>query len=866
MAVLPSASAANAPSSAGARFRQRKISVKQPLTIYKQRDLPSLDSSNDLEPSQVHHLSLAAGGGQRDVHAIDTGVDKNEEDEVHLQQVINAAQRALMHSKEDAKKPNAAKEEASTVYIPTPDASRIWPEAKKYYSDLVFKEPDSYIKFSATVEDTVGVEYNMDDEDETFLNTVLNQSKSKAKSDSPPRKCSELEFEIICDKLEKTVEDKQPFLSMDASNILSYKELSGYIMEEYRGSSSHAEPYVQVGNSLNYLSTTALKERLSKELHHEPFVTLFDKDHENPQLSITVPKLFSLYGQQIYEHWKRRKIDRKGQSIQPSLKFEDPSANEKENDADPYICFRRREIRQTRKTRRADTLGAERIRLLQKSLHKARDLVLAVCQREILKLDNWNAEHELFQMRCEARNVKREAGIKGDDHLFIRHKRKRVIKIKEVEERKAKRAKTSDSREASSMSGLASKHANGHSETSSSTQPYVKLPPSKIPDMDLVTVSVVLKEKNDTIKKAVWEKLRKRKEQDQGYVNVTDEAYEPYFDISTNTNMDIKEMRHIPYSSIAASNYHQFNTTNYLNEKLRRLIEKKRPLPGMRTFKGSNGELIPSKGFPHLQTLFADQGNEQKNPSYVSQLLTSIAANDFSAYSEGYGAQSQNEKFKDDDEGPVSDTLFRLRKRSARVGQTFIDRRGLVRRPDDVLNEFLNLDDEDEQKSEGAPNVYDSKADAIKRLDSRWKFDSDVTDAEEGLVNSFSRDPSRLNCINDVTQSIRFGSMLLSKSYDLLRESVHQRQQAFIQQARLRAMQQQQLANRQQHGQGNQSQSSSGSGPLKPVPSSSSNASGAGSNLLYPNGRNGEDGQTKQAMNGSPLLASQVQTANTTVQ
>ena len=141
MAVLPSASAGKALSSAGARFRQRKISVKQPLIIYKQRDLPTLDSANDLEPSQVHHLNLAAGSGQRDMHAIDTGVDKNEEDEVHLRQVINAAQRALMHSKEDSTKSNGPKEEASSVYIPPPDASRIWAEAQKYYSDVTSKNP-----------------------------------------------------------------------------------------------------------------------------------------------------------------------------------------------------------------------------------------------------------------------------------------------------------------------------------------------------------------------------------------------------------------------------------------------------------------------------------------------------------------------------------------------------------------------------------------------------------------------------------------------------------------------------------------------------------------------------------------------------
>ena len=88
----------------GARFRQRKISVKQPLTIYKQRDLPTPDS-NELEPSQVHHLNSNASSSStqqpRDLHAVETGVDKNEEEEVHLQQVINAAQKALWVRKEE---------------------------------------------------------------------------------------------------------------------------------------------------------------------------------------------------------------------------------------------------------------------------------------------------------------------------------------------------------------------------------------------------------------------------------------------------------------------------------------------------------------------------------------------------------------------------------------------------------------------------------------------------------------------------------------------------------------------------------------------------------------------------------------------
>ena len=36
-----------------------------------------------------------------------------------------------------------------------------------------------------------------------------------------------------------------------------------------------------------------------------------------------IPKLFELFGRPVYDHWKERKIERKGKTIQPTLKFED---------------------------------------------------------------------------------------------------------------------------------------------------------------------------------------------------------------------------------------------------------------------------------------------------------------------------------------------------------------------------------------------------------------------------------------------------------------------------------------------------------------------------------------------------------------
>lgn len=777
---------------AGARFRQRKISTKQPLTIYRQKELPSVDINNELEQSHVHHLYNGATGSvslsgtavqKRDLHAMETGVDKNEEDEVHLQQVINAAQQALSN---ESKKPGESSE--FHVYIPTPDASKVWPDAHKYYGDMKYVEPDSYVKFSATIEDTVSVEYNIDEVDEEFLAQMNNGVKNS---------CSELEFEIVCDKFEKLIEEKQPFLSMDPSNILSFKELMGYILDEYNSSGKFT-------STTNYILTVSLKDRLSKELQYKPFVTLFDKPNpEGTKEPRSVSKLLSLFGEKVYDHWKQRKIERRGKSIVPSLKFEDPNATEKDNDNDPYICFRRREFRQARKTRRADTIGGERIRLLQKSLHRARDLVMSVCKREILRLQSLEAENEIFKLRCEGKSLKRTVGVKGDDYLFYPHKRKKVVKPKPKEDEVVSKATSHSNNQGAQQ--LRKDHGHSHApspatagvstannksvqhiqDQTSSTQPYVKLPPSKIPDMDLITVQLVLKEKNENIKRAVLDKLRKRREMDKGYINATDDPYEPYFNISTN---EVQELSHIPYSSVAASSFHEFITSNYIDNNMKHLLDEgDKPLSLMKTFKGSTGELAPSKPFPHLQTFMENDMNTNNN-GYIAQLLHNIETNNFNVYSNGYSQTHQSSSYSQN-QGELSEPVFKLRKRMGRGGM-FIDRRGLSDVDVESLFEEEPTDITPEGSSSRPPEAYNCQVDAIKRLESRWKFDNDLSENDTGLEKPFSLDPSKLNCISNDTQSIRFGSMLLAKSYDLLREAVQQKQQAFMQQ-RMRAHQQQ---------------------------------------------------------------------------
>ena len=157
----------------------------------------------------------------------------------------------------------------------------------------------------------------------------------------------------------------------------------------------------------------------------------------------------------------------------------------------------------------------------------------------------------------------------------------------------------------------------------------------------------------------------------------------------------------------------------------------------------------------HLNKKLEDSSN------YISQLLSNVESNNFSSYTNGF------KKPEDDDNdnlNGISEPIFRLRKRAGRANRTFVDRRGLVSRPTDEIDEWLNLGDSDEEeesstaRDEKAKNAYDNKEDAISRLDSRWKFDDDYPEYDKGVRDPFSLNPSKLNSISDDTQSIRFGS------------------------------------------------------------------------------------------------------------
>jgi len=227
---------------------------------------------------------------------------------------------------------------------------------------------------------------------------------------------------------EEVISDKQPFLSMDPTQILSYEEIEGSFEER------------------NY------------------------------------PASYKSFAKQIYPHWRQRKEARLGKSIMPSLKPE----NTERDEADPYVCFRRREIRQVRKTRRTDAQSSEKLNRLRREMLQAKQLVEMVAKRERLRKESLSYEENIFNQRCSVKNVKRKLGVRGDDEDLVSHKRKRPSESANISTRLPAR---SDGRAV---------------------------------EADLVTLEEAIREKAETTKAAIDERIATRMIQSEDWEDATE--------------------------------------------------------------------------------------------------------------------------------------------------------------------------------------------------------------------------------------------------------------------------------------------------------------------------------------------------------
>jgi enhancer of polycomb-like protein len=202
----------------------------------------------------------------------------------------------------------------------------------------------------------------MDEEDELALKLI--NAKPPAGQDA----LSEDQFEEVMNFFEEAAQAKQPFASVDSPPVLSLEELQEQ----------------------------------------------FDDTHSNSLRSHT--KL-------VYEHWASRRTSNNNRGLSSQLKFE---TGQESDDSDPYVTFRRRELRQIRKTRNRDAQSADKLRKLRLELESARNLLLTVRRREHLRREALENEQMIYKYRHELRVQKRLLNKPLDEDLLVNVKKPKI--------------------------------------------------------------------------------------------------------------------------------------------------------------------------------------------------------------------------------------------------------------------------------------------------------------------------------------------------------------------------------------------------------------------------------------------------------
>ncbi|KAJ2925726.1 hypothetical protein H1R20_g11362, partial [Candolleomyces eurysporus] len=331
------------------------------------------------------------------------GVDAEDANEHHLQEVLSAAHRAT----------KKAEEKAAAAFIPTPDSTGQVDNWEELYPAGVWKDPATFNCTSTTVEESVrdglanGFSYFMDERDKEWLDrnneeargegtsaqgaisaasgTRTSARSAKAKGKEPdlnqPVVISEDEFELVMGLFEKVTHEKTEFLHHSLETGMPFPAFSEY------------------------------QDVFSSPLAPATFAT-FSVPTWIPQ-----PQQFLRIARTVYPYWKERRIERAGHRIIPTLNFdESDTLNES------YICFRRREIKAVRKTRQAQVTSSDKLARLQAEFAYPLELAKHVLQRETIKKEQAQQAQQVWERRMALADLKRKFPAfadKTDEDLLV---------------------------------------------------------------------------------------------------------------------------------------------------------------------------------------------------------------------------------------------------------------------------------------------------------------------------------------------------------------------------------------------------------------------------------------------------------------
>jgi enhancer of polycomb-like protein len=195
--------------------------------------------------------------------------------------------------------------------------------------------------------------------------------------------------------------------------------------------SSEDDTYLQSYNQKRPASTQCSEDDFEKIMEvfestadrHAPYAavdnTVIVWDVMEFALKQEVDEKAQIFAKDVYEYWKTRRQSSGNRPLQPSLKFE---VHQDSDDGDPYVCFRRRDVRLTRKTRARDIQSTEKLRRLRKELEEGRQLVAMAHQRELAKRELIAVDRQIFEQRAKVKEVRLRLGIKVDDEDLINQK------------------------------------------------------------------------------------------------------------------------------------------------------------------------------------------------------------------------------------------------------------------------------------------------------------------------------------------------------------------------------------------------------------------------------------------------------------
>ena len=83
-------------------------------------------------------------------------------------------------------------------------------------------------------------------------------------------------------------------------------------------------------------------------------------------------------------------------------------------ESDPFLCFRRREIKSTRKTRRTDAQSLHRLRQLKHEMDTARHIMDMIVKREKMRREALLLEHLIFEQRLLVQEMREKLGLPED--------------------------------------------------------------------------------------------------------------------------------------------------------------------------------------------------------------------------------------------------------------------------------------------------------------------------------------------------------------------------------------------------------------------------------------------------------------------